>query len=118
MTRYLLIPSTIDSDCSSDSALLLPTDRFNGKTIEIEIPNGILQRFDAAEHSPNKKDIYNLLARLAKCDIGRNKDGLLTHESKVLDINFDDFLCDLCVNKFSKYYESIYCILRKNGIIF
>ena len=59
MTRYLLIPSTIDSDCSSDSALLLPTDRFNGKTIEIEIPNGILQRFDAAEHSPNKKDIYN-----------------------------------------------------------
>ena len=118
MARHLLIPVTTDSDGSFDSAILLPTDRFNGKTIEIDVPNGILQNFDAAGALPNKKVIYNLLVRLAKCDIGRNKDGLLTHESKVLDINFDDFLGDLCVKKFSKYYEPIYCILRKNGIIF
>ena len=117
MARYLLIANTVSPDDTFDTAILLPTEGFNGKAIEVEVRKGILQNFPSGDLT-NKKLIHSLLIRLAKCNIVRNKDGLITHGSKVYDIDFKDFICDICQKKFSKHYEPIYCLLRNNGIVF
>ena len=117
MARYLLIANTVSSDDSFDTAILLPTEGFNGKAIEVEVRKGILHSFPSAQSS-NKKLINSLLIRLAKCNIVQNKDGLISHGNKVYDVDFKDFLHDLCHQKFSKHYEPIYCIMRCNGIVF
>ena len=117
MARHLLISNINQSDDSFDSAILLPTDGFNEKTIQVDVRKGILHSFPSGQ-SPNKKLIHSLLVRLAKCNIVQNKDGLILHGNKVYDVDFKDFLHDLCQQKFSKHYEPIYCVMRSNGIVF
>jgi len=43
---------------------------------------------------------------------------LVTVGSRVMDAKFDDFVLDCCNGEFSKCYEEMYCLLRKNGITF
>ena len=117
MARHLLIANTVSPDDSFDTAILLSTEGFNEKAIEVDVRKGILKSFPSGE-SPNKKLINSLLVRLAKCNIVQNKDGLILHGNKVYDVDFKDFLHDLCHQKFSKHYEPIYCVLRSNGIVF
>lgn len=117
MTRYLLTPKNLDLD-QYDVASLIPTDGFKGENIEVELPKEILPIFNTPGGDMNRDNHYNMINKLAKCDIGRSKDGILLHENKSLDVSFDDFLCDICKKHFSPHYEIIYCILRKKGIIF
>ena len=118
MSRYLLISSfENNNDTDSESVLLMPTE-FNGQIKKLDVPKGILYKISAGDNSSDKQAIQSMLLKMDKANIGRNKNGQLVHGSKILDINFDDFLYDCCSGNFSSYYEPLYCILRENGITF
>ena len=107
MSRHLLIPNIIKSDDSFDSFRLLLTEGLHGKTTQLDLPKGMVQNFLAGENSSKRKSLQHLLTQLAKNDISRNKDGLFTYGSKVLDIDYDDFIRDSCSGNFSNHYEPI-----------
>lgn len=118
MSRYLLIPNLKKSDDNNlKLALLLPTE-FNGQIKEIEVPKGILTNFLNDKNPINRKSVQNILMKMDKVNIGRSKGGQLRCGSKILDINFDEFVHDSCSGKFLNCYESAYCILREKGITF
>ena len=118
MSRYLLIPNFEKNDDNAFKSVLLVPTEFNGQIKELDVPKGILHNISAGENLSKKQTIQDMLLKMDKANIGRNKDGQLVHGSKILDINFDDFIHDSCSGKFSNYYEPIYCILRTNGITF
>ena len=107
MARYLLSPQPL-SGFSVNTFILIPTEGIADQTKTIELPEGLFPEFG-----------YNkLMVKLSKAGVGRNKDGLITVENKVLGINYDDFMTDCCNKHFKPVYEYLYCILRDRGIIF
>ena len=103
MSRYILSPS----ECGG-SFILIPTEGLTRKIQSIEIPPGIFPELN-----------YNdLLIKLAKGGIRKNKDGQIVVNNKATKFIYDDFVRDCCFGDFKDVYESIYCQLRKFGITF
>ena len=117
MSRYLLVPKSINDDSKSEIFSLISTEGFNEQIRDIELPLNIVprQRF---KNSQQKKTFESFLKRLDKINIRKNKDGRLNIGNKVTDISFDDFVNDCCRGNFSECYENVYCNLRENGITF
>ena len=126
MSRYLLIPTNVfqlDKQQSSlngfESYSLTPAEGFNEQSKNIKIPTGLNPYNDVYTRVKNKNKFKRLLLKIAKTDIGRNKDGFVTDGHNVLrGISFDNAVLDSCNGRFSDYYESFYCLLRRFGITF
>ena len=117
MSRYLLIPKSINDDSKSEIFTLFPTEGFNEKAKEINVPINMIPKQSFQNHQ-QKKTFENFLTKMNKIGIRKNKDGLLNIENKTTDINFDDFVNDCCCKNFSICYENVYCNLREHGITF
>ena len=118
MARFILAPREGVSNNDEDIFLLLPTEGLSEPSKSIELPSGLVPRLDNVHNTESKRILDKLMMKITKANISRNKDGLVTVGSKVMDSNFDDFVLDCCNGKFSKCYEELYCLLRKNGITF
>ena len=103
MSRYILSPSKC-----TDVYLLLPTEGISDQIKTVELPEGIFPQFNYNE----------LLIKLAKADVQRNKDGFISVRNKVTSIKFDDFVNDCIKGNFKTCYEPIFCGLRELGITF
>ena len=103
MSRYLISPS----QCK-DLFLLLPTEGISDEIKTIELPEGIFPQFTYNE----------LLIKLAKAGVQRNKDGFILIRNKLTKIKFDDFVNDCTKGDFKTCYEPIFCGLRDYGITF
>ena len=118
MSRFILAPRDSASTNGEDVVLLLPTEGLSEPNKIIEIPSGLVPRLDNVHNAESKKILDNLMMKIAKANIVRNKDGMVTVGSRVMEAKFDDFVLDCCNGEFSKCYEEMYCLLRKNGITF
>ena len=103
MSRYILSPSKC-----TDVYLLLPTEGISDQIKTVELPEGIFPQFNYNE----------LLIKLAKADVQRNKDGFISVRNKATSIKFDDFVNDCIKGDFKACYEPIFCGLREFGITF
>ena len=117
MSRYILIPNLQDNSIN-DIIYVVPTEGITDHIRTVELPKGLLPRITNTKQIKSDKKFINLLFKLSKTNIGRNKDGLMTIGSKVLDTKFDDFVINCCNGKFKDDYENVYCILRNYGITF
>ena len=103
MSRYILSPSQ-----NKNLVLLIPTEGITDTTKSIELPTGIFPKFE-----------YNdLLVKLSKANVRRNKDGLMLFGNKSCNVDYDTFVSDCCSGDFKSIYEPIYCQLRDFGITF
>ena len=103
MSRYIMSPS----QCK-DLYLLIPTEGISDQIKTVELPKGIFPQFDYNE----------LLIKLAKTDVQRNKDGFILIGNKPTKIKFDDFVDDCTKGNFKNCYEPVFCGLRECGITF
>ena len=103
MSRYILSPSKC-----TDVYLLLPTEGISDQIKTIELPEGIFPQFNYNE----------LLIKLAKAGVQRNKDGFILIRNKPTKIKFDDFVNDCTKGNFKICYETVFCGLRECGITF
>ena len=103
MSRYVLSPSKCEGQF-----MLLPTEGISDQIKTIELPEGVFPKFE----------YNNLLVKLSKANVRRNKDGLIVIENKPVNINYDDFVNDCFNNNFKTKYELIFCNLRQNGVTF
>ena len=103
MSRYIISPSHY-----KDLYLLLPTEGISDEIKTVELPDGIFPRFDHNE----------LLIKLAKADVRRNKDGFILIRNKQTSVKFDDFVNDCSRRNFKICYEPVFCELRECGITF
>ena len=117
MSRYLLIPKSINDDSKSEIFTLFPTEGFNEKAKEITVPINMIPKQSFQNHQ-QKKTFENFLTKMNKIGIRKNKDGLLNIGNKTTKINFDDFVNNCCRKNFSICYENVYCNLREHGITF
>ncbi len=118
MSRFILAPRDGVSNNGEDVFLLFPTEGLSEPNKSIELPLGLVPRLDNVHNAESKKILDKLMMKITKANIARNKDGLVTVGSRVMDAKFDDFVLDCCNGEFSKCYEEMYCLLRKNGITF
>ena len=126
MSRYLLVPTDAfrhDKHHSTlngfDSNSLVPVEGFNAQSKNVIIPSGLNSYNDVYTKVKNKNKFKRLLLKIAKTDIGRNKDGYVTDGHNVLHgISYDNAVLDSCNGIFSDYYETFYCLLRRYGITF
>ena len=103
MARYIISPS----QCK-ELYLLLPTEGISDEIKTIELPKEIFPWFDYSD----------LLIKLAKTDVQRNKDGFILIRNKPTKIKFDDFVHDCTKGNFKICYEPVFCELRECGITF
>lgn len=115
MSRYLLTSGVQETDNLNHTFKLIPTEGITDQIKNVELPKELVPNIS---NGNNFKKIDKLLTKLAKINVGRTKDGLIKIENKIKDIHFDDFVTDCCNGRFKNDYESIYCLLRKHGIIF
>ena len=116
MSRFILAPKNGDLETNgNESFMLIPTEGLGEQTKSIELPKGLVPRLHSGK---SNKMLDRLMMKLAKADISRSKDGLVTVGSRVINTNFDDFVLQCCNGQFSECYEELYCLLRKNGITF
>ena len=118
MSRFILTPKSHDTETEGNIFLLAPTEGLSEPSKSIELPSALVPQLNKVDNAESKKILNKLMMKIAKANIARNKDGLVTVGSKVMDSNFDDFVLDCCNGEFSKCYEEMYCLLRKNGITF
>ena len=94
MSRFILAPRDGASTNGEDVVLLLPTEGLSEPNKIIEIPSGLVPRLDNAHNAESKKILDKLMMKIAKANIVRNKDGLVTVGSRVMEAKFDDFVLD------------------------
>ena len=114
MSRFILTPRQDFESREYEHFLLIPTEGISEEPKCIELPYGLVPRL----HSGKSDMLHELMMKISKANIGRSKDGLVTVGSRVMDINFDEFITDSYNGKFSECYEELYCVLRDNGITF
>ena len=101
--------------------LLVPAKGFNAESREITLPHGLVENPYAKLHKKvsDKNELRNLLMKLAKAEIGYDKDGFVKHKDEILHgIYFNDAVTDSCNGKFPHFYEPFYSLLRKYNILF
>ena len=114
MSRYILTPNQCLLDDETKESFMLIPEGIGEKPKYIELPSGLVTHL-----TPQNKSVADLLLKLSKTNINRSKDGKVLIGNRTLnDVNFDKFVLDCCSRKFSDCYESIYCELKKNGVIF
>lgn len=126
MSRFLLVPSeawqrnpTTELLSKSDSYFLIPTEGFHDEPRELQLPNGLNPYVELYKKIKNKNKFKKLLLQLAKTDIRRNMDGVVTDKQNILHgISFNDATLNSCNGNFFDSYEAFYCLLRRFGITF
>ena len=117
MSRYILVPGKEGTEMNgSESFLLIPTEGLGEQAKIIELSKSLVPRLSRGKSSDNM--LERLMMKISKANISRSKDGLVTVGSRVMNTKFDDFVLDCCNGQFSECYEELYCLLRKNGIVF
>ena len=101
--------------------LLIPAKGNGAESREITLPDGLVENPYAELYKKvyDQNKLRNLLLKLAKAEIGYDKDGFVKHKDGILQgIYFDDVATDSCNGNFAPYYESLYALLRKYNILF
>ena len=113
MSRYLLVPEVKGEE--EDKVVLIPMEGITEPNKLVILPARL-----AISPPPVMNSTFGrtLLIRLAKTNIGRSKDGLVTVGKRIMKINFDEAVADICKGRFSEKYEDFYTILRQQGITF
>ena len=118
MSRYIIVPKLESEDGVDNIFQLIPTEGITELIKEVELPEGIIPKIGEIKKVSSNEQFNNLMLKFTKANIGRNKDGLITINNKVLEIRFDDFVVDSCNAIFKEEYEKVYCLLRTVGITF
>ena len=113
MSRYLLVPEVKGEE--EDKVVLIPMEGITEQIKTTLIPEGLVVSPPSTMNSMTGR---TLLIRLAKTTIARSKDGFVTVGKRMLNINFDEVVSDICRGKFSEQFEEFYTILRQQGITF
>ncbi len=111
MSRYVLFPAA-----ESELFALVPTD-FGNSIKEIKLPDGIVH-MNIFKKVSNRTKLIKLLYRILKTEVQRTKDGLVADKYNTLNIRYDDAIANSCNGLFFNSFESMYCLLRQNGITF
>ena len=98
---------------------MIPTEGFYSEPRELQLPSGLNPYAEFYKNIKNKNKFIKLLLQLAKTDIGRNLDGVVTDKQNILHgISFNDAILNSCNGIFLDSYEEFYCLLRRFGITF
>ena len=101
--------------------LLIPAKGNGTESREITLPDGLVENRYAELYKKvsDQNKLRNLLLKLAKAEIGYDKDGFVKHKDGTLQgINFDDAVTDSCNGNFDIFYEPFYALLRRYNILF
>ena len=114
----MIVPKLEREDGNYNIFQLIPTEGLTELIKHIELPEGVIPKIYETMKVNDNEQFNKLMLKFSKANIGRNKDGLITINNKVLGIRFDDFAVDSCNGIFKEEYENVYCLLRNFGITF
>ena len=115
MSQYFLVPH------DNKRFSLTPVEEnisFEKDSIEINLPHLLFKQTKTTIKVKNKKRLLDILRKINRSNIKRNKNGLIEENGKIIPISFDDAVISICNKKFSHRYEKFYALLRKKGITF
>ena len=94
--------------------LLIPAKGNSAESRKITLPAGLVENTYAELYKKvsDQNKLRRLLLKLAKAEIGYDKDGLVKHKDGTLQrIYFDDVVTDSCNGNFAPFYEPFYALL-------
>jgi hypothetical protein len=112
-----MTPDVDDIDGVHRTFQLIPTEKITDQIRRIELPKELVPDITDGKNE-SKAEFNNLLIKLSKTNIRRNKNGFITVGNKVHNTNYDSFVTDCCNRQYKDEYEDIYCMLRDHGITF